>query len=68
MNTKNDFQKHLDNCWRCRNNPNDMCSTGMMLFVHELVKDLQKEEEFDFSYCDDCDVINNPKCDKCIGA
>ena len=68
MDTRTDFQKHLDVCGRCRRNPNNMCLTGLMLLLHEIVKDLKKEEGFDYSYCDDCDIIANPKCNKCIGS
>jgi len=45
-----------------------MCPTGERLFLHEIIKDLKKEEMEDQSYCDDCDIVKNPKCSKCIGS
>jgi hypothetical protein len=68
MDTQTDFQKHLNSCGRCRRNPNNMCPTGERLFLHQVVQDLIKEKnEVDYSYCDDCDFVNNPKCNKCLG-
>jgi hypothetical protein len=66
MNTQNDFQKHLNSCSRCRHNPKNMCSLGERLFLHEVVQDLIKEES-EQSFCDDCDPIDNPKCNLCLG-
>ena len=68
MDIQTDFQKHLNSCHRCRNNPNNMCSTGERLFLHQIVQDLIREQnEIDYSYCDDCDFVNNPKCGLCLG-
>jgi hypothetical protein len=67
MDTRTDFQKHLNVCRRCRHNPNDLCEIGQMLRLHEMVESLKKEK-FDNSYCDDCDPVTAPKCNKCIGA
>jgi hypothetical protein len=63
-----DFQKHLNNCARCRHNPNNMCPTGERLFLHEIVKDLNKDNLSDEqSLCQDCNPFTNPKCKLCLG-
>ena len=68
MDTRTDFQKHLDACGRCRRNPNDMCPAGERLLLHEIVKDLITDRwDYDPSYCDNCDFVNNPKCGRCLG-
>ena len=64
MNNLTELEKHILGCWQCRYHPKNPCQMGQMLRLHEMIEVLQKKDN---SYCDDCDVIKNPKCSKCIG-